>query len=328
MTYELLVPYGLDEGGTLVHAKDASARAGYSCPCCGGQLVLKAGEVNAKHFAHRADSNCAGESYEHETAKLLIAKVINDLVDYPQAAKQVTLVCTCDCCTGQFPRLLPRDSFSVALVEERVGLFTCDVVGMKGEDQVLGIEVCNTNPVNRKKADSLAIPWVELGAGAVVEDPYRWAPTQSGKLKAVLCDKCKSFQKKLKLVAAGWNQPLDPYGGYRDPMRADYLAALRNCWSCSAEFLAYWWAGVPFCQSKPPAPVPPTVQYRKSRAYKDAYWANCCPKCGAMDGDNFLFRNLDGKSPFKGLPLQDTEEIKAYRKKQGMGLVQYMLRNF
>jgi hypothetical protein len=224
--------------------------------------------------------------------------------------------------------LLPRDSFSAAVVEEKVGPFTCDVVAMKGEGQVLGIEVCNTNPVNRKKADSLAIPWVELGAGTVLEDPYRWIPTQSGMLKAVLCDKCKALQKKLRLVAARWNQPLEPCGTYKDPMRADYLAALRCCYSCSAEYLAYWWAGVPFCQTKPPAPVPYTVQFRNSKAYGGAYWANCCPKCGAMDGDNYIFRDLDGKSPFRGLPMEDTEEIKAHRKKQGMELVQYMLRNF
>lgn len=39
-------------------------KACYVCPCCGGDLILKAGEVKAAHFAHREGSDC--DDFTHD----------------------------------------------------------------------------------------------------------------------------------------------------------------------------------------------------------------------------------------------------------------------
>lgn len=331
MDNKLRVPYGLDEGGSLVHASTANPSWVYKCPCCSSVLTLKAGEVNVKHFSHRSDTNCAGESYEHETAKLLIAKVLNDLVDYPQESKPVTLVCSCECCSSNFPITLPKDSFSGADVEHSVGRFVCDVVAMKAGTPALAIEVHQTNPVNSDKAFGLPIPWIELEAKAIIQNPHEWHPSQSGNLKPVLrlCQRCRVQQGKLQAVAARCGQPLEKYAGYMDPSKATYIAAVRKCWAdvCGKEFIAYWWNGVPFCESKPPEPRPKTIKYRYSKTYKGSYWANCCPHCGAIDGDNFLFLDLDGKSPFKRLPMVEPESVREERREAFNDAASYLLRN-
>lgn len=43
-----------DTEGTLVWADEANKQTDYFCPVCSGKLILRAGEVNAHHFAHEA----------------------------------------------------------------------------------------------------------------------------------------------------------------------------------------------------------------------------------------------------------------------------------
>ncbi|MFN4349457.1 MAG: competence protein CoiA family protein [Hylemonella sp.] len=327
MENELLVPYGLAPDGTLIHAKDALRDGLYSCPQCATPLVLKAGAMVARHFAHKADTNCSGESVAHETAKLLIAKVLCEQFDAPETAKRILLTCECDCCKQHFSKLLTPDTFTSVAVEEPVGRYRCDVVAFRGEAQALGIEVVSSNAIHAEKAEELSIHWIELRALDVIEDPYKWNPVNA-RLKPALCKKCKAALKRLEEVAARWQQPLTQYAGYKDPMRATYLAALRKCWKCREEMVSYWWPGVPFCESAPPEPRPPSVQLRRSSSFGGRYWANCCPNCGQIDGDNFLFMNLDGQSPFAGLSLGRSETMNRYRADASKEAINFMLRNF
>lgn len=43
-----------DTEGTLIWANEANKQTDYFCPVCSGKLILRAGEVNAHHFAHEA----------------------------------------------------------------------------------------------------------------------------------------------------------------------------------------------------------------------------------------------------------------------------------
>ena len=43
-----------DTDGTLIWADEANKQTEYFCPVCSGKLILRAGEVNAHHFAHEA----------------------------------------------------------------------------------------------------------------------------------------------------------------------------------------------------------------------------------------------------------------------------------
>lgn len=55
------------ETDRLIDADEAACRAEkacYACPCCGGDLILRAGEVKAAHFAHRVGSDC--DDFTHD----------------------------------------------------------------------------------------------------------------------------------------------------------------------------------------------------------------------------------------------------------------------
>lgn len=322
MDVELRVPYGLAPDGELVHAKEASRQFKYVCPKCASPLVLRAGDVVSHHFAHKANTSCTGETIAHQTAKLLIAKIINDQTPL---RNPISMVCTCDCCHETFSRSLPSTSFSEARVEQRVGKYICDVVALRGQDYVLAIEVLATHTIEEEKARELPIPWVELSANAVLDNPYHWVSIKS-QLKPVLCPKCKANLKRLKEVAAHWQAPISEFGGYRDPSRASYLAAVESCWKCKSDIIVYWWRGVPFCEIEPPAPRPPTVKYRYSKTYGGKYWANTCPSCGSLQGDNFLF--LFEKSPFASLPRRELTQLQTQNTVAVKHFTKIMLRNF
>lgn len=319
---ELFVPFGMNAREVLVHAKNASKDEQYHCPGCKADLVLRAGEVNKKHFAHKADTACTGETVVHETAKYMVAQVIIEHAD-PLSTAVISINCSCVICKKTFQRALPKNSFTDAKIEHKIGRFFCDVVAFRGHDHVLAVEVCVTNAVNEQKSEELTIPWIEVDATSILENPYRWNPTQS-RLKTVLCHDCKESITKLKTVATKWDLPLSDYAGYRDPSKADYLAAVAMCWKCKEDTLMYWWSGVPFCDSTPPQPVPRTVQLKFSKVYGGKYWVNCCANCGSIQGDNFVF--LASDSPFAGLPLRELPQEQERRKHQTASAVSAFMR--
>jgi len=307
---ELLVPYGVSEEGELVHARDADASATYTCPGCDGHLVLHSGAVRTKHFAHKTDTACDGETLAHMTAKLLVAKVINA---HGHSDAPIKLLCSCSKCRSPAERELPHAAFTSSAVEERVGPFVCDVVAFKDGKPVLAVEIFNSHAVGDEKAQQLELPWIELDAGEVLEDPYNWRPTQM-RLKPTLCRECKEKRAELEQVAQRWRLPLS------NPL---YVAAVAPCWSCKEKIIWYWWQGVPFAQAKPPEPVPRILQFRFSKMYGGKYWMNICPGCRAPQGDNFVF--LASDSPFSGLSLIQTPEMKAHHQKQNAAVVKQFI---
>jgi hypothetical protein len=65
--------------GFIVYAPEAEKDAApFACPGCGAPVILKKGEINIHHFAHRPDSTCdlRGESVEHMTAKWQIYQAL------------------------------------------------------------------------------------------------------------------------------------------------------------------------------------------------------------------------------------------------------------
>ena len=61
-----------------------------------------------------------------------------------------------------------------------------------------------------------------------------------------------------------------------------------RCWRCSAEMIVYAWPGGGWHDTaQPPVPVPSSVMRRWTEGAGD-YWANCCPRCSAVQGDHFL----------------------------------------
>ena len=325
MDAELLVPYGVNPIGLLVHAADADRSAEYHCPECASLLVLKAGDVVVHHFAHKADTACTGETISHATAKRLLAQIIREQSTLEQP-KTISLECRCDRCASSFLVRLPRGGFSGAALEHRVGDFVCDVVALGNNGAALALEVLYTHAVPGTKSQALPVPWIELAAEAVLANPYRWTPINS-RLKPVVCRACKTFLRRLKTLAERWEIPLDPSAGYRDPGRTTYLAAIQHCWKCDEEIVVFWWPGVPFCEAEPPKPRPRTIQNRYSKTFGGKYWANTCPSCNMVQGDNFVFLGLNGNPAFEKLPLRDTPELQNARTDAGKRLVDVMFRN-
>jgi ssDNA-binding Zn-finger/Zn-ribbon topoisomerase 1 len=323
MDTELLVPYGQNPQGILVSAADAVRQTDYFCPQCGTPLVLRAGESVIRHFAHKANTSCTGETIAHQTAKRLLVQIISEYSS-PSCQKTISLSCPCSCCRKTTYLKLPSSSFTTAREEHRIGEFICDVVAFRDMEPVLGIEVLATHAVDEIKADALQIPWVELLAEKVLENPYDWRPV-AARLKEVTCIDCKNHIAKLKKLANQWSQAFHEPARSRSPLKDTYHAAIETCWKCRNEILVYWWQGVPFAEAEPPSPKPNTIQYRYSKNYRGEYWANTCPHCEAVQGDNFLF--LGSKALFAGFPVRETPEMKAQRLSAGHQLVNHMLRN-
>lgn len=323
MNYELLVPYGLNPDAILVSAAEAMRETQYRCPECHSPLVLRAGESVVRHFAHKAHTSCTGESVAHLTAKRLLVQII---CDYTRSTSHnpISLSCTCACCQQATSIILPPNSFTAASEEQRIGEFVCDVVAYRDLEPVLAIEVLATHAVEERKATSLQIPWLELSAEKVLENPCSWHPV-SAQLKPVVCSECKSHIAKLRALAQRWSQPFHEPARARDASKDIYLSAIDTCWKCKNEILVYWWSGVPFATAEPPAPRPKTIQHRYSKKFGGSYWANTCPHCDAVQGDNFLF--LGSRPLFQGLPIRDTPEMKAHRAREASQLAKFLFRN-
>lgn len=65
----LLYEYAKNECDVFTHIDDANKEHCYRCIECGEPLIIKEGSKKRKHFAHKSNSNCDGESYVHKIWK-------------------------------------------------------------------------------------------------------------------------------------------------------------------------------------------------------------------------------------------------------------------
>lgn len=293
----LKVPYGLSVDDTLVAAASASKDSAYRCPCCSAELVLKAGAVNVAHFAHPTNANCSSEAIIHITAKHLIQSVMNDNAN---GEGSITLEVTCANCSALVPKQLPYQTFTGAEVEVKVDQYICDVVGYKKDGSMFAVEIFNTHKVDTDKSVNLPVYWIELKAENVIDNPQKWLAVQS-RLKDCYCDECKAKFKRTIAAADKYGIDRSLYSVIKNPDVATYIADTETCFRCKNVIPVFWWRGVPFCEVEPPLPRPKTIKYKHSQKYGGEYWANTCPCCSSLQGDNFLF--LFDNAPFAGLPM-------------------------
>lgn len=84
------VTIGVDDLETRI--RPLSNRRQLTCPNCGYKVILKAGLINARHFAHWDEANfeCTDEFYEpdgpeHQAMKLAALKFLREI--FPDALK-------------------------------------------------------------------------------------------------------------------------------------------------------------------------------------------------------------------------------------------------
>ena len=294
---DFVVPFAVNPSGALVPPREAKVGISYLCPHCDCVLVLRAGSKKARHFGHPSGAVCSPESAIHRTAKRLIAQVIK--ANARGEGPRIRLHCECAKCAEVRPISLEPKHFSDAREEYEIQNFVCDVVAFHENSPRLAIEVFHTNPMTVDKKAELEIPWIELVATKVVENPYDWVPT-SARLKDVTCKKCKTHAKNVERVARKFGIADSLYSAHRNDVRARYVASFSECYKCKSEIPLFWWRGVPFCEQEPPEPRPHTIQYRRSTRYGDSYWANTCPACHSMQGDNYIY--LGSRAVFAGMP--------------------------
>jgi ssDNA-binding Zn-finger/Zn-ribbon topoisomerase 1 len=300
---ELQVPYGLEPSGRLIKAAHAEKSISYSCPACLSQLVLRAGEVNVRHFGHRADGSCSSESIIHKTAKKLLEQAISD--NAVGINNKLQIQCWCPECGAEHAPHIPINTFTAAKQEVAIGTFICDVVAYKETDIALALEVLHSHKVSTPKAQNLSVHWAELRAEDVVANPYFWRPVQE-RLKKITCTSCKDTRKNIHRIASKWGIEQSLYSIPRAPNNANYIIAVDTCFKCKEQIPVFWWRGVPFCQIEPPTPRPKTIKYKESKQYGGSYWANTCPNCKIIQGDNHIFLSAD--APLHGLPLTNMEQ--------------------
>jgi len=297
----LRLSHAHDGGAMLTSAEDAIRGEEHVCPSCSDPVTLRRGDVRVAHFAHRPGTNCSPESAIHKIAKLLIAQVIH--LNALGSDRAITIENSCEHCGCAVTRALPPGTFTGAQEEVAVGSYWVDVAGYNGAKIALAVEIRHTHAVGEEKAGSLDGFWVELVAADVIANPFRWVP-QASKLKVMLCEPCKRQIKTTQRVLSQWNVDRNNCSPVFNPERAKYIAATEECWKCKKVIPVFWWHGVPFAEDQPPEPRPASVQYRYSKKYEGKYWANTCPGCECMQGDNFLFLFDDAPLASKHLPLR------------------------
>lgn len=147
--------------------------------------------------------------------------------------------------------------------------------------------------VSERKADRLEIPWMALLAEDVMERPYWWVAAQDG-LRPFRCPACSrrdarrsgelnAVTARARLLAAQEGWPLPPSPPYR--------FVSHHCWRCSSAMVVFLWpGGGGHSRQRPPEPIPASLRHRVTDGWGD-YWANCCPRCSAVQGDYYLPRD-------------------------------------
>lgn len=287
------VPVAFAVDGSLVRPQDASANQAYRCPGCGADVILRRGERRRPHFAHRGGEGCASESTLHRAAKRELLRVVEEWKSGSGPCPCVSRPCPRYDCDGGVVQDIPADITHAAAEVRLDGSVVADVVLYRGAAPVAVIEVLVTSRVGEEKARRFAIPWVELRADDILDRPYWWVAVQDG-LQPFACPACarrgeghraelRAIQGRARLLSDRQQVALPPSPPYR------YVA--HACWRCGTEMVAFHWpGGGDHSPRRPPDPIPETVQHRVTEGAGD-YWANCCPRCSAVQGDYYLARD-------------------------------------
>jgi hypothetical protein len=73
---QFLIPYGIAHEGNVVRRHGATREQRYLCSHCEEPLILRAGDLRAKHFAHRGEMPCSLELVLHAVAKRLLVRTV------------------------------------------------------------------------------------------------------------------------------------------------------------------------------------------------------------------------------------------------------------
>lgn len=205
----LKIPYALDVSGVMVAPNDARKGNRYSCPECREMLVLRTGAIRAPHFSHRGkseDCKFLNESSRHLAAKHAVLFVVGRWKKRKGGRPEIRR--RCPVCGEEKTQKLPRKVARAALeyrweTDRENTTVVADVALLDGKGNPLAfVEIRDSHAVNDEKRDRMGVmPWIELDAHDVLDNPYMWKPIQSGNLKKFSC-KC-DIATKMPIICRG-----------------------------------------------------------------------------------------------------------------------------
>lgn len=288
------IPAAVGANERLVMPEEASRGGAYRCPACDTRVDLHAGEKKRRHFHHRV-STCSAESVVHLTAKLLIARAVEQWV---AGGPPVTFErrCAHDDCEARCRQTIPAKVGAVALEHALPSGHVVDVALLARSLPlpVAAIEVHHTHAVDREKAFEMGIPWIEVDAAQVCEAAGRELVVTTDRFLPWFCSEHEGERGRShraarvdRSTAAAVVRKLPfriaDFPGYR-------VACATRCPN-GHDALLFEWDG-----KEPPWPRPPlvvavekTVDYTfgavskrpaKALPFRRTY-ASACPTCGA-----------------------------------------------
>ena len=152
---------------------DAIKGLDYSCPDCGQDLILKKGDINIHHFAHKMQGSCVyydkpSESQIHKEAKRRLTSILRS------KDKQITITHECQGCIINSPHSIcniePVDENTRIVMEHQFtydgGSKYADVAYLMGQELKYIFEVFYTH---RTKEEDRPDPWFEIDAESILK---------------------------------------------------------------------------------------------------------------------------------------------------------------
>lgn len=280
------VEFGRCPDGRIIPVGDANRDTRFQCPGCSCPLVLKSGQIKAKHFAHAANSNCSPETVQHRVAKAYLCEAVRawreDGAPAPQLLRPKR---TCVVCGELVPQDLPvtvlyaREEVRVA--DERVA-----DVGLFGVDGLLAVmEVRWSHAVDEVKQlqlEQAGIPWSEVDASDILKDALHWRLVQDKfkPIKEVICGACRAT------IRNGPARVLElaERDGVTLPDPESFRVGLTRCYACRNDMLFFLWP-----DGSPSRPRPKTIQLdiRSYDSPRASRLVNRCPCGGAEEGADY-----------------------------------------
>jgi predicted RNA-binding Zn-ribbon protein involved in translation (DUF1610 family) len=293
------VPFALSAAGALVSPEDATPRARYACPQCGGVVDLHAGEKKSRHFHHRAGGSCTPESASHRIAKMLVAEAVAAWRRGEQPAPRFVRRCASPACNRLSHQPMPAKVREAALEHRlRSGKIVDVALLGPGGLPIAAVEVLCSHEVDEAKAKELALPWIEVDAAQVCATGARLLVPVKDRFLPWLCDEHaparrarareqreEPLRRSALLRRLGFR--LEDFPGFR-------IARMVSCPRGHDAFV-FAWDG-----ADPPWPRPPLVVARaaeadwsysvaEGRGRKVLPWrrryVSVCPACGQIVGE-------------------------------------------
>jgi hypothetical protein len=160
------ISWAQDADGQAVNAKVVAKEDGaFFCFECGKELILRQGEINEAHFAHKHDAagNCGGgiETWQHIKAKQYLEENL----------AKWQFVTQCGGCKHPLKKI-SFDKGQSASSEHVYDRFVVDVMVMRNKTAVAALEVRHSHAVGEAKKEfflSKRLPLIEVKAEQIIE---------------------------------------------------------------------------------------------------------------------------------------------------------------